>query len=351
MNGPGATLMSANLEPSPPILVAGASGYIGGRLVPVLERRGGRVRCLARKPDVIREKFGAGVEPFAGDVLDPDSLRPALKGARVAYYLIHLMAGDGDFEEQDRRAATNFAEAARDAGVRRIVYLGGLGDDSDANLSPHLKSRHEVGRILRDVSGAETIEFRASAILGPGSLSYDMVKSLTDRLPVMVCPSWLSTPTQPIAVDDVVAYLGAALDLPPGESRVVEIGGPDVVPYRGLIEEYARHMGLRRILVPVPILSPWLSGLWLALVTPNKFAVGRHLIEGLRNPTVVRDDAARKLFPRIHPVGVAEAVRRAIGQEGRDEGSWPDARERRGGKNPRDEKKPEIAASDPRIVS
>jgi len=172
--------------------------------------------------------------------------------------------------------------------------------------------------ILRDASGVETIEFRASAILGPGSLSYDMVKSLTDRLPVMVCPKWLATPTQPIAVEDVVSYLAAALDLPPGDSRIVQIGGPDVVPYRGLIEEYARQKHLRRLMIAVPVLSPWLSGLWLALVTPNKFTIGRHLIEGLKNPTVVRDDSAQEVFPNIHPVGVAEAVRRAIAQEDHD---------------------------------
>lgn len=304
--------MHANSEPPPPILIAGASGYIGGLLVPALERRGGRIRCLARKPEEARGKLDTGVELVEGDVLDRQSLDAPMKGVHVAYYLVHLMAGDGDFEEQDRQAATNFAEAAKAAGVRRIVYLGGLGDDSDPELSPHLKSRHEVGRILREVSGVETIEFRASAILGPGSLSYDLVKSLTDRLPVMVCPKWLSTLTQPIAVRDVISYLVAAFDLPPGESRVVEIGGPDVLPYRGLIEEYARQKHLHRVMIPVPLLSTWLSGWWLALVTPNKFAVGRHLIEGLKNPTVVRDQSAQTLFPRIRPIGVAEAVRQAI---------------------------------------
>ncbi|WP_165069235.1 NmrA family NAD(P)-binding protein [Paludisphaera rhizosphaerae] len=308
--------MQANPEPTRPILVAGATGYIGGRLVPALERRGLRVRCLARKPEETREKLGPGVEVVAGDVLDRASLDDPLRGVQTAYYLVHLMANDGDFEEKDRQAARNFGDAAKAAGVRRIIYLGGLGDDADPNLSPHLKSRHEVGEILRE-SGVETIELRASAILGPGSLSYDMVKSLTDRLPVMVCPKWLDTPTQPIAVDDVVSYLVKSLDLPPGESRIVEIGGTDVVAYRGLIEEYARRKGLHRVLIRVPVLSPWLSGLWLALVTPNKFTVGRHLIEGLRNPTVVRNDSARKLFPDVHPVGIAEAIGRAVAQEER----------------------------------
>jgi uncharacterized protein YbjT (DUF2867 family) len=312
----------ANPEPSPLVLVAGASGYIGGRLIPALESRGVRVRCMARKPDALRARLGPGAEAVAGDVLDRASLDAPLAGVETAYYLVHMMSGSEGFEEQDRRAAGHFAEAARAAGVRRIIYLGGLGDDDDLTLSPHLKSRHEVGAILRE-SGVETIEFRASAILGPGSLSYDMVKTLTDRLPVMICPKWLSTPSQPIAVEDVVAYLTAALDLPPGPSRIVEIGGSDVVKYRDLIEEYARQKGLKRTLISVPVLTPWLSGLWLAIVTPNKFGVGRHLIEGLKNPTVVRDDSARAAFPHIRPVGVVEAVRRAVAQS--DEAAKPPA--------------------------
>jgi len=306
-------MQPVNPPPPPRVLVAGASGYIGGRLIPALRARGVAVRALARKPDALKKKLGEGVEVVAGDVLDPASLCPALEGVGTAYYLVHLMSDADDFAEKDRRAATNFGAAAKAAGVRRIVYLGGLGDDSDPGLSPHLKSRHEVGEILRG-SGVETVEFRASAILGPGSLSYDLVKTLTDRLPVMICPKWLSTPSQPIAVDDVAAYLVGALDLPPGESRVVEIGGDDVVKYRDLIEEYARQVGLKRTLISVPVLTPWLSGLWLALVTPTKFGVGRHLIEGLKNPTVVRDDSARRLFPDIHPLGVSEAIRRAIAE-------------------------------------
>jgi uncharacterized protein YbjT (DUF2867 family) len=220
------------------------------------------------------------------------------------------MSGSKDFEKEDRQAASNFAEAAKQASVKRIIYLGGLGDDADPNLSPHLRSRHEVGEILRD-SGVETIEFRASMVVGAGSLSFQLMKSLTDRLPVMLCPRWLTTPTQPIAVDDVLAYLVAASDLPPGESRTFEIGGTDVVGYGDLIREYARQKGLKRWLISVPVLTPWLSGLWLALVTPSSFEVGRHLIEGLKNPTVVRDRSALQAFS-IQPVGVHEAIRRAV---------------------------------------
>ena len=249
-------------------------------------------------------------EVVQGDVLDPPSLDEALQGVHTAYYLVHLMSGSKDFEKEDRQAATNFAEAAKKAGVRRIIYLGGLGDDADPKLSPHLRSRHEVGKILRD-SGVETIEFRASMVIGAGSLSFELMKSLTDRLPVMLCPRWLTTPTQPIAVDDVLAYLLAAKDLPPGESRIFEIGGTDVTTYGDMIREYARQKGLRRWLISVPVLTPYLSSLWLALVTPASFEVGRHLIEGLKNPTVVRDQTALDVFP-IRPMGMREAIQKAL---------------------------------------
>ena len=200
-------------------------------------------------------------------------------------------------------------QAAKKGGVRRLIYLGGLGDDSPT-LSPHLRSRHEVGKMFRE-SGVETIEFRASVVIGTGSLSFDLVKSLTDRLPVMICPRWLSTPTQPIAVDDVLAYLLAAKDLPPGGSQVLEIGSQDVTTYGDMIREYARQKGLRRWLISLPVLTPYLSSLWLALVTPASFEVGRYLIEGLKNPTVVRDQRALEVFP-IRPMGVREAVEKAL---------------------------------------
>ena len=297
-------------ENRPLILLTGGTGYVGGRLIPLLEKQGVRLRCLARSPEKMRSRVQPGTEIVQGDVLDPASLDRALQGVQTAYYLVHLMSGSKDFEKEDRQAATNFAGAAKKAGVRRIIYLGGLGDDADPKLSPHLRSRHEVGQILRD-SGVETIEFRASLVIGTGSLSFDLVKSLTDRLPVMLCPRWLTTPTQPIAVDDVLAYLLAAKDLPPGESRIFEIGSPDVTTYGGMIREYARQKGLRRWLISVPVLTPYLSSLWLALVTPASFEVGRHLIEGLKNPTVVRDRTALDVFP-IRPMGIREAIQKAL---------------------------------------
>jgi len=303
-------LKSPEVPNSPVVLLAGASGYVGGRLIPLLEQQPLVLRCLARNPDKLRPSAKEATQIVGGDVLDAASLDVVMKGVQTAYYLVHLMSGSKDFEKDDRHAATNFAHAAKKAGVQRIIYLGGLGDDADPKLSPHLRSRHEVGQILRD-AGVETIEFRASLVIGTGSLSFDLVKSLTDRLPVMLCPRWLTTPTQPIAVDDVLAYLLAAKDLPSGESRIFEIGCPDVTTYGGMIREYARQRGLRRWLISVPVLTPYLSSLWLALVTPAAFEVGRHLIEGLKNPTVVKDRTALDVFS-IRPMGIREAIQKAL---------------------------------------
>src|SRR3954462_5109744 len=303
-------MANLNDENRPLILLTGGSGYVGGRLLLLLEQQAVRLRCLARNPEKMRSRVQPGTEIIQGDVRDPASLDRALQGVHTAYYLVHLMSGSRDFEKEDRQAATHFAQAARTAGVQRIIYVGGLGDDADPKLSPHLRSRHEVGKILRE-SGVEPVEFRASLVIGTGSLSFDLVKSLTDRLPVMICPRWLSRPTQPIAVDDVLAYLLAAKDLPPGESRIFEIGSPDVTTYGGMIREYARQRGLRRWLISVPVLPPYLSSLWLALVTPASFEVGRHLIEGLKNPTVVRVRTALDVFP-IRPMGMREAVAKAL---------------------------------------
>jgi len=300
------------MSEQPLVLLTGATGYVGGLLLPLLEQQSVPVRCLARNPNRIRRSRET-TQVVRGDVLDAASLDEAMQGVGTAYYLVHLMSGSKDFEREDRQAALNFATAAKKAGVNRIIYLGGLGDDSDPNLSPHLRSRHEVGEILRQ-SGIETIEFRAGMVVGAGSLSYQLLKSLTDRLPVMICPKWLSTPTQPIAVDDVLAYLLAARDLPAGESRTFEIGGTDVVTYSDLVRVYARLKHLRRWLISVPVLTPYLSGLWLALVTPASFEVGRHLIEGLKNPTIVMDKTALKVFS-VRPMGVREAIQKAINQD------------------------------------
>ena len=214
-----------------------------------------------------------------------------------------------DFAERDRRAAENFGRAAAQAGVRRIIYLGGLTDDT-ADLSAHLKSRAETGEALR-ASGVPVVEFRASIVIGAGSLSFQMIKALVERLPVMVCPRWVSTLTQPIAVTDVLAYLHAALDADLATSTTFEIGGPDVVSYGDMMRAYARLRGLRRWLIPVPFLTPHLSGLWLALVTPAQARVGRALVEGLKNSTVVRSNAAREVF-LIEPVPLDVALERAI---------------------------------------
>ena len=307
------------------ILLTGATGYVGGRLLPRLQDRGERVRCLARRPQYLRSRAPAGTQVVRGDVLDPSALPPAMAGCDVVYYLVHSMGRGHDFADADRRAAENVGRAARDAGVRRIIYLGGLADPAD-DLSPHLRSRLEVGEVLR-ASGVPTVEFRASIIIGSGSLSFELVRALTERLPVMVCPRWVRTPAQPIAIEDVLDYLVAGLDLPADTgSRVFEIGGPDRVSYDGLMRAYARARGLRRWMIPVPVLTPYLSSLWLGLVTPVYARIGRSLIEGVRNASVVRDASACEVFD-VRPRGLGEAIRRALANEDRAfaETRWSDA--------------------------
>ncbi len=305
------------------ILLTGATGYVGGRLLRVLEAEGRRVRCLARRPEFLRDRVAPTTEVAQGDVLDADSLGRAMAGATAAYYLVHSMGSFGDFEVEDRQAAENFAAAARAAGVRRIIYLGGLGD-ARGQLSPHLRSRHEVGEILR-ASGVPTIEFRASIVIGSGSLSFELVRSLVERLPVMITPRWVKVPAQPIAINDLLSYLVAAIDLPLESSRIFEIGGADRTSYAGLMREYARQRGLARWIVPVPVLTPRLSSLWLGLVTPIYARVGRKLIDSVRHPTVVNDTAALDAFP-IRPVGFREAIAAAIRNEDAElaETRWSD---------------------------
>jgi uncharacterized protein YbjT (DUF2867 family)/ligand-binding SRPBCC domain-containing protein len=295
-----------------PVLLTGATGYIGGRLLRVLEEGGCAVRCLARQPERVAAER-ATTEVVAGDCLDEASLDAAMQGVDQAFYLVHSMTSGPGFAARDREAAANFGRAARRAGVRRIIYLGGLADDADS-LSTHLKSRVETGEALR-ASGVPVVEFRASIVIGAGSLSFEMIRALVERLPVMICPRWVDSRTQPIAIDDVLAYLRAALDLPQGREGVFEIGGPEVVSYGNMMREYAKLRGLRRVLLPVPVLTPRLSGLWLGLVTPAQARVGRALVEGLRNSTVVRSRAAIETFA-IRPRTLREAFVRAIDADG-----------------------------------
>ncbi|MGE3842743.1 MAG: SDR family oxidoreductase [Vicinamibacterales bacterium] len=306
------------------VLVTGATGYIGGRLLSRLVASDYRVRCLARNAGRLQARVPSGVEVVAGDVTTPESLHAALAGVDVAYYLVHAMGDAASFEEREVAGATNFAAAAERAGVRRIVYLGGLGEEA-VDLSPHLRSRQAVGQILR-TSRVPTIELRASIVIGSGSLSFEMIRTLVERLPVMICPRWVHVQAQPIAVEDVLAYLVEALDLPEGPSQVFEIGGPDRVSYGQLMREYARQRGLRRWMIPVPVLTPHLSSLWLGLVTPLYARVGRKLVESLRNPTVVSNDAARRTFT-VEPRSVRDAIARALINEDHElaETRWSDA--------------------------
>ena len=306
------------------ILLTGATGYVGGRLLGALEESGEIVRCMARCPEHLEGRLGASSTVVQGDCLDPESLDAALAQVSHAFYLVHSLGNKTDFADLDRRAALNFGAAAKRAGVDRIIYLGGLGD-STRELSPHLRSRQETGDVLRG-SGVPVIEFRASIILGTGSLSYELIRALTERLPIMICPKWVQVKAQPIHIQDVMGYLIAGLDLPRVGNRVFEIGGKDQVSYREIMQEYARQRGLKRYMVPVPVLTPYLSSLWLGLTTPLYARVGRKLINSIRNPTVVRDDAAARTFA-IQPVGLESAIRRAMRNEERRFAStrWSDA--------------------------
>ncbi|HEX6152628.1 MAG TPA: NAD(P)H-binding protein [Solirubrobacterales bacterium] len=292
------------------IAVAGSTGYIGGLLCRRLREEGRPVRALARNPERAEELKQAGCELCKADVLEPETLGPALEGVEVAYYLVHSMGrgSDGDFVERDHRGAENFAAAAAAAGVRRIVYLGGLGEGSK-----HLDSRHETAEVLRRGPVPVTY-FRAAAVIGAGSESYRTAFYLVRRLPVMITPRWLATRTQPIAVADAVAYLAAAADLDLPVDREIEIGGPDVTTYGGMIDELARVQGRRPPLrITVPLLTPSLSSLWIGLVTPVDAGVAKPLIEGLATETVVTDASGMELFPGVERIPLDTALRSAIG--------------------------------------
>lgn len=290
------------------IAVAGATGYIGGLLCKGLCEEGREVRALARHPERAGDLEDAGCELCQADVLDPETLAPALEGVEVAYYLVHSMGRgtDGDFAEQDLRGAENFAAAAAAAGVKRIVYLGGLGEGSK-----HLDSRHATAQALQKGS-VPVCYFRAAAVIGAGSESFRMALYLQRRLPVMITPRWAVTRTQPIAVQDALAYLSAAADLSLPVDRVIEIGGPDVTTYGGTIDELARALGRRPPMrITVPLLTPWLSSLWIGLVTPVDAGVAKPLIEGLATETVVSDPSGMALFPWIERTPLQVALQTA----------------------------------------
>ena len=307
------------------VLVTGATGYIGGRLIPRLVESGHDVACMAREPARLDGRKWDSVEIRQGDVFEPASLGPALEGIDVAYYLIHSMSNKAQgFERRDREAARNFADAAREAGVKRIIYLGGLGT-ADQDLSPHLASRQEVGNVLSE-SGIPVTEFRAAVVVGSGSVSFEMIRYLTERVPVMVAPKWVSTRCQPIAIANVLEYLVQCLEIEESAGRIVEIGGPDVLTYGEMMLGYASVRGLRRYMIPVPFLTPRLSSYWVDLVTPIPAAISRPLIEGLRSEVIVHDPSGASLFD-IDLLPYSQAVSRALQRTRADniETSWSGA--------------------------
>jgi uncharacterized protein YbjT (DUF2867 family) len=302
------------------VLVVGAAGFVGRALCPALSSAGAEVVAgLRRLDDPLTRR-----DAVRCDVDDDASVASALRGAEVAVFLVHGLRRRA-YAAWERDRAARFAAACARAGVRRIVYLGGLGDPS-SDLSPHLRSRQQTGAALRE-AGVPVTEFRAAVIVGSGSLSFEIVRNLTERLPAMICPRWVATRHQPIAIDDVIEYLAQAPLVPESAGRIVEIGGADVLTYRDMILGYAKARGLRRLLVPVPVLTPRLSSYWVHWTTPVPASVVRPLVEGLRNEVVVTDDSALRLFPAIRPLGWDEALRRALAaqESGAVETRWSDA--------------------------
>ncbi len=296
-------------------LVTGATGFIGGRLATVLTQAGWDVRAMVRdaSSDRAGQLASGGLELHQGDVLRPESLRGAGEGVDIAYYLIHSMGrgGDKDFMASERASATAFARMAREEGIGRVVYLGGLGDRPQ---SKHLRSRHETAVALAE-HGPPLTYFRAGMVVGAQSESYRTLRFLVQRLPAMIAPAWLQNATQPIAIEDTLRYLAQAPSVPASAGREIQIGGPDVLSYGEMLDAMAVALGLRpRPRIPVPLITPWLSSLWIGLVTPVDAGVARPLVEGLAVPTVVTDPSGAALFD-VQPIGFDEALRRALAEE------------------------------------
>ena len=311
---------------SPLILVTGATGYVGGRLVPRLLEAGYRVRCLVRDPGrLMGRPWVKHVDVVTGDALAPSTLTEAMRDVSVAYYLIHGRQGGQTSANRDLDAARNFAQASAEAGIERIIYLGELVDPT-TYLSPYLRARHETGAILRH-NRVPVTEFRAGMVVGSGSALFEMIRYLSEREPVLICPAWFFSEAQPIAIRDVLSYLVEALKTPESAGRMIEIGGPTRLTYADMLLGYARERGLKRILIRTPFYAPRLSAYWVHMVTPIHWRVVLPLIEGLRARLVVRDEAAKKLFPQIKPMDFQTAVHLALGRIQRDnvETSWSDA--------------------------
>ena len=296
------------------VLVTGASGFVGSHLARTLVEQGHDVRAMTRRPEAYD---GAGT-PVSGDVFDPDTLTEPLRGVDVAYYLVHSL-DDKNFVAMDARAASAFGRAAAEAGVRQIVYLGGLGDD-DANLSPHLRSRRQVEKLLGE-AGVPVTVLRAAIVVGHGGISWEITRQLVKNLPAMIAPHWVGTKTQPIALQDVIGYLVGVLDNEESFGRVFEIGGPEVVSYRDMLRRASKIQNGRDVpIVVVPVLTPQLSSRWLAFVTDVDAKTGRNLIESMDNEVVVKDDAIREVVP-LEPIGYDEMVRVALADRLRAEGT------------------------------
>jgi uncharacterized protein YbjT (DUF2867 family) len=314
------------VENNKSILVTGATGYIGGRLVPKLLGEGYHVKVLSRDPTRLRgRKWDEQVEIYQGDAQKPDTLAAAMKNVSAAYYLIHNMSHSTDFLERDLTMARNFGHAAKEAGVDRIIYLGGLGDSS-AELSEYLKSSQETGRTLAE-AGVPVTEFRAAVVIGSGSILCEMIRFLTERIPVMICPRWVFTQVQPISIQDVLSYLASALKKPESIGRIIEIGGSDVLTYAEMMKGYAKKRGLKRIIIPVPISAPRLSSYWVHWMTPVPASITRPLIGGLQSDVIVHDGTAAELFPEIQPIDFDSAVDSALSglNQGKIETRWSDS--------------------------